>query len=167
MNALDIYFRRPVLWDYISALVICFVGGILFDKGYLVIPKEDYVMSMASDLSNISLTLAGFILTLLTVLITFKSGTSKRPEQDNLESDNTTVFELFFSSDLYFQTVKHFKNCIKSLIIITVIGYSLKLGINQGHYSYNFFFNLFGLVIVILTLWRSLLILSKIIKMQH
>ena len=59
-----------------------------------------------SDLANTGFTSAGFILTILTVIITFKS--ASRISKQNYQEDNT-VFELFFASDLYFETVKILK----------------------------------------------------------
>ena len=160
---LDIYFRRPVFWDYFisTILIICVV--VLNMKGFLIIPKESIYISIISDISSIGLTSAGFILTLLTVLITFKSGSKlTKEEYENAKS----VFELFFISDLYFETVKHLKNCIKSLIIISIFGYVLKLGLSPEYRYLIYFSNYLGLTIIILTLWRCLLILSKILSMQ-
>lgn len=160
---IDSYFKRPLVWDFSIGISFSVITIFLFEKGILSLPKEEYILSIASDLSMIALTLSGFILTLLTVLITFKSG-SKVTKDANCE--NESLFELFFATDLYFQTVKHFKNCVKSLIFIAVFGYSLKLGLNSKSYSYIYFYNILSLVIIVFTLWRSLLILSKIIKMQ-
>lgn len=157
---LDKYFTRPLLWDYIAALIIIAASVILNYKGCLTIPKEEYVNSTTSDLTTIALTLAGFILTLLTVLITFKSTAKKKNEVN----EDDSVFELFFATDLYFQTVKHLKNCIKSLIFICLCGYIIKLGVQKYHYL--FFFNFLGIAIIVLTLLRSLLILTKIVDLQ-
>lgn len=160
---LDIYFKRPLLWDY--ALAGIFSGSLflLFWNGMMILPENDHTVSITSDLSNVALTLAGFILTLLTVLITFKSGSIVKKDNEN---NKHSVFELFFASGLYFQTIKHLKNCIKSLLLMATIGYSLKLGLSSNSYQYLYFFNVFSLIITILTLWRSLLILTKILKMQ-
>ncbi|WP_418650140.1 hypothetical protein [Tenacibaculum aestuariivivum] len=119
---------------------------------------------MTSDLSNIGLTCTGFILTLLTVLITFKS--SSKVSKENYSNENS-LFEMFFASDLYFMTVKILKNCIKSLIFISVFGYSLKLGLKQEYLKFTFFYNVLGLTVLALTLWRCLMILTKILKMQE
>lgn len=159
----DRYFKRPLIWDYSFAIVLSVGVMILYNKKLIVLPKEEYIISIASDLSNVSLTLAGFILTLLTVLITFKSGSKVTKDSNN---ENDSLFELFFATDLYFQTVKHLKNCTKSLIVVTIIGYTFKLSLNQNCYYYIYFSNIFGLVIIILTLWRSLLILTRIINLQ-
>ena len=160
---IDRYFRSPVFWDYtLAGLVTVGIWG-LFLKHSIRLPKEQYIWSMASDLTTIALTLSGFILTLLTVLITFKSG-SKVNKSSIAEQDS--IFELFFATDLYFQTVKHLKNCIKSLITIAVIGFSLKLFLDECNHKYIYFFNVLGLIIIVLTIIRSLLILTKIINLQ-
>jgi hypothetical protein len=160
----EIYFKRPVIWDYSIGIIFSLFTIFLFARSILILPKEEYILSVASDLSMVALTLSGFILTLLTVFITFKSGSKITKNTNN---EKATLFELFFATDLYFQTVKHFKNCVKSLIFIAVFGYSLKIALNENNYCYIYFYNVFSLIIIVLTLWRSLLILSKIIKMQN
>lgn len=161
---LDRYFKRPLFWDYILASVLSGVMIVLFRKNYISLPKDEFALSITSDLATIALTLAGFILTLLTILITFKSGS--KISKTNYDDENETVFDLFFASELYFETIKHLKGCVKSLVFVAVFGFSLKLGLTQTYYKYLFFFNVFGLAIIVVTLWRSLLILGKIIKMQ-
>lgn len=161
---LDKYFKNPILWDYLIALLISAILFHLNCRNYIHLPTSERSLSMTSDLSNIGLTCTGFILTLLTVLITFKS--SSKITKENYTNDNS-LFEIFFASDLYFMTVKILKDCIKSLIFISVFGYSLKLGLKKEYLEYTFFYNVLGLTIIALTLWRCLMILSKILKMQE
>ena len=160
---LDKYFKRPVLYDYIISFVVGAVLYLTFYKDLFELPKDERSLSMTSDLANVGLTSAGFILTLLTVLITFKSSSSINK---NNFSEEDSLFDLFFASDLYFTTVRILKNCIQSLILISVFGYALKLGLPKEHLKYVFFYNVIGLIIVALTLYRCLLILTKILKMQ-
>lgn len=160
---LDKYFRRPVFYDYLISIIVCATLYFLFYKGIINLPDDKRSLSMTSDLANVGLTSAGFILTLLTVLITFKS--SSRISKMKY-SDNDSLFDLFFASDLYFITVRILKNCIKSLIIISVIGFALKLGIPKDNLKFVFFYNILGLIIIALTLYRCLLVLTKILKMQ-
>lgn len=160
---LDRYFIKPLFWDYTFALLIVATVYSLHVKGIIAVPKESYYITIATDLSNIGLTSSGFILTLLTVLITFKSGSDSTTEK---LAKVTSTFELFFGSSLYFETVKHLKNCIKSLIFISIVGFSLKIGLPETYRTPLYFYNILGLVIIVLTLWRCLLILSKILQMQ-
>lgn len=160
---LDIYFRRPVVYDYMISIIVSAILYFIFYKGLINLPHEEHSLSMTSDLANIGLTSAGFILTLLTVLITFKSS-SKITK--NEYSEDESLFDLFFASNLYFITISILRNCIKSLILISVIGFALKLGIPREHLKYVFFYNVFGLIIIALTLYRCLLILTKVLHMQ-
>ena len=160
---LDRYFVRPLFWDYTIASLLVAAGYFLFYKKLLIIPNESFYLSITSDLSTVSLTSAGFILTLLTVLITFKS--SSDISNQSVEIPKST-FEFFFASSLYFETVKHFKNCIKSLVLIAIIGFSLKLILTENSRYFLYFYNILSLVVIVLTLWRCLLILSKILEMQ-
>jgi len=68
---IDKYFKRPVFWDYFFAIILSTLVTILWKNDALGVPKEEYLYSTVSDLSTISLTMAGFFLTLLTVLISF------------------------------------------------------------------------------------------------
>jgi hypothetical protein len=161
---LDKYFKNPILWDYSISSIIVSIFIYLDWKHYLRIPSIERSLSITSDLSNVGLTLTGFILTLLTVLITFKSS-SKVTKENYSEED--TAFDIFFASDLYFLTVKILKNCIKSLVVISVFGYGVKLGLPQEYLNYAFFYNVFAIAIVALSVWRCLLILTEILKLQE
>jgi hypothetical protein len=161
---LDKYFRRPLFWDYLICSLICFFTVYFVNDGKIKLPCKEDAIAVTSDVTNISLTLSGFILTLLTVLITFKS--SSKISKIELESDEP-VFNLFFASGYYFVTVKHLKNCIKSLIFIAVIGFMIKLFLPTDNRTRAFFFNVIGLGIIILTISRCVLILSKVLELQE
>ena len=103
------------------------------------------------------------MLTLLTVLITFKTG-AKIPNGTN--NEEVPLFDMFFSTWLYYETTDLLKGCIKSLIFIAVIGFSLKILLNEILLKFLFFSNILGLIIIVTTLSRSLLILTKIIDLQ-
>lgn len=158
---LDIYFKRPIFWDYIlsvcitSALIFCF----LRDK--ITLPDDNDSYSLTGDLTNIALTMGGFILTILTVLITFKDNSSA-----NVNADGAPTFNRFFSTDYYHETVRHLKNCIKSIIVIAALGFFFKLALIQDVREYLFFLNVFGITIIIFSVYRCLLILSRILELQ-
>jgi hypothetical protein len=160
---IDKYFKRPVFWDYLLSLSLSIMICILVKRYGFQIPKDEIILSIVSDLSTVALTLSGFILTLLTVLISFKS-TSKSKNDILLETDS--LFDIFFSTNLYFETVKLLKNAIISLTLIAVTGYSLKLILDTKNYFMLFAFNILSLFVILLTLLRCLTILSKIIKIQ-
>ena len=160
----DKYFKRPIFWDYFLTTIVVGIVMLLKFKAVIKLPKEEDVYSIISDLSTVSLTMVGFILTLVTVLISFKSSSKVKKE---LVNEKTAVFDAFFASQLYFETIRHLKNGIKSLTLIALSGYFLKLMIGQMHYQYLFFFCFVGIIIILMTVGRSLLILSSIIKIQQ
>ncbi|CAM4306048.1 hypothetical protein SAMN06265348_110268 [Pedobacter westerhofensis] len=162
---LDHYFARPLFWDYLLGAIVCLLLEFAKYKGLHVAPENDTLISTTTDLSTISLTIAGFILTLLTVLITFKGSTVQSPNTEN--SVEPRVFDAFFETGLYYLTIKHLSNGIKSLSFIALIGYSLKLTLAKAYVPYMLYFGIFGLIIVVLTIWRSLLILAKIVALQR
>ena len=159
---LDRYFKKPIFWDYFISLLLTCGITYLVERYGISVPKDDVITSLLSDLGTISFTLCGFILTLLTVLISFKS-TSKK----DVSVETDSLYEIFFSTSLYFETVRHLKNAIISLGVIGVIDYSLKLALDPKHRLYAYAFNIFTLLIIFLTLCRCLIILSKIIKIQR
>jgi hypothetical protein len=160
---IDRYFKWPLLYDYLIAFSICVFFFWLRDQRYIDLPKPENSLSTTTDLSTISLTLAGFVLTLLTVLVTFKTGAKIPNGSDN---EDIPLFDLFFSTRLYFQTTDLLKGCIKSLIFVSVLGFSLKLLLSEPLIKYIFFSNVIGLVIIAMTLYRSLMILTRIINLQ-
>lgn len=155
---LDIYFRRPVFWDYLISLLISGALVYYFTKDRIYIPKDADSYSLTGDISNVAFTLAGFILTILTVLITFKDSTGER---------KNNVFARFFNSSYYPTTVNHLKNCIKSIIIVAILGYFFKIFTIEEYRKYLFFFNIFALVLIFLSIWRCITILSKILVLQN
>lgn len=161
---LDKYFSRPIFWDYTLCILSSILSIYLVSIEKLKLPCNEDTIAVTSDVTNISLTLSGFILTLLTVLITFKSSSKvKKIEKDSDEP----VFNLFFASGYYFETVRHLKNCIKSLIFIAIIGFAIKLFLPIEYKPKAFFFNVIGLGIILLTISRCVLILSKVLDLQQ
>lgn len=157
------YFKSPVLIDYLLSILITVILRHLYLTDAISLPEKDLSISMTTDLATISLTFAGFILTLLTILITFKVG-AKIPTDEN--QDLIPLFDIFFASPLYYQTTTLLKNAVKSLIVIAMVGFLLKLILRTNDLRYLFFYNISTIIIVTLTLWRNLTILSLILKVQ-
>jgi len=159
---LEKYFERPIFWDcFISIIMSSLIFSLLHFK-IIPLPSLDNVISITTDISNISLTSTGFILTLLTVLITFR-GYDKRSDKID---DSGSVFQVFFSTKLYKMTVDLLKDCIKSLVLISLLGFILKLFSSSSQNLILFIFNTFGFSILCLTLIRCMLILSKLIDLK-
>lgn len=158
---LDFYFKRPLFWDYLISVCTTATLMLAFKLEKLSLPEKQESFSLTGDLTNISLTLVGFILTILTVLITFKDNSNSQ-----IDDQHEPVFKKFFSTAYYYETVRHLKNCIKSISLIAVLGFFLKLFLSTEYRVYLFFYNILGLIIIMLTIYRCLLILGKILELQ-
>ncbi len=163
MKILDRYFRHPIFYDFLSSITVAILLIVGLRNGKIVAPSTELLYSMVSDLSTVSLTLAGFLLTLITVLISFKS--TNRVDRDNIK-ESDTVFDIFFASALYFETIKHLKSGVVSLVFVAVVGYILKLSLAKEMAYYLLPFNAAGLIVVVFSLLRGVIILTHIVKMQ-
>ncbi|MDB5135128.1 MAG: hypothetical protein JWP37_1731 [Mucilaginibacter sp.] len=160
---LDWYFKKALIIDYTLSILISSVVYCCYIHYKFSLPKVGVLLSITGDLSTISLTFAGFILTLLTILVTFKTG-AQIPTDENQHL--VPLFDIFFSTPLYFKTITLLKNAIKSLIVIAMIGYVSKLILRDQNLFFLFFYDIIAVCIITLTLWRNLTILGLILSLQ-
>lgn len=158
---LDYYFKRPVFWDFFISIGVCIVSFILLNKRIFMLPNQEESYDLTGDITNIALTMGGFILTILTLLITFKDNNS-----NIIIDEKKSNFKTFFDTDYYHQSVKHLQNCIKEIIFIAAIGFIIKLFFPESLRIYFFFYNVLGIFITIFSVARCMLILSTILKLQ-
>lgn len=160
---IDRYLRAPLLWDYALSLFGCIAVFILFQKNLVVIPDQLALSQVASDISTIGLTLTGFILTMLTVLITMKDNSSVAADES---VENLSGMELFLSTRLYSDTVSFLKRAIASLILISLCGYVVRIFWAEKNDLILYFFTIVGTTVLILTTLRCLIILNKVVDVQ-
>ncbi|RZJ76758.1 MAG: hypothetical protein EOO45_01210 [Flavobacterium sp.] len=153
---LDIYFRFPILFDYLLGIGLVGVVHYYVKKCILTVPKEETVLDYGSETTTVLLTLAGFILTFLTVLITFKTGKTEGTKP-------LTLMEKFCNSSLYSDTTKLLKNGVQSLIFVTLIIYVLRF-VNIFEISVLYYWIILSIIVLLLTILRSLFILDNILK---
>ena len=153
---LDFYFRFPVVIDFAIGLGIVFIINYYVNQKNLTIPEKQLILDYASETTTVLLTLAGFILTFLTVLITFKTSSTALPS-------NPSIMEAFCNSSLYKETTRQLKNCIKSLIFLTMVVYMLRF-INILGLWITYYWVIFSIIVLLLTILRSLFILDNILK---
>lgn len=163
MKIIDGYFKKPLLWDLFLSIAIGIIFFFLIQKKIIAYPKNEFILNSISDIANLSFSSTGFILTILTVLITFKANSKKKEKID----DYNSALDVFFNTILYSQTTYHLKNCIVSLIFIGLFGYTLKFLIPEQYRFYLFYFLVISVFILSLTLMRCLLILNKVLKLQN
>lgn len=157
---LDHYFKRPILWDAVIASALTGAAVFLLYTGKIPAQDHESASGLVADMSNAGFTAAGFILTVLTILVTFKSLSPKAPEQES-----ASVFELFFHTSLYHSSVTIIKNCVFAVLFVSAMGYLARLVIPNSLLPLIAVF-VFATSILLLNLWRCTLVLSKILKLQ-
>jgi len=163
MSISDIYYRRPVLYDYIISLACISVLFKLVHFKYINLPVKEKVFTMSSDIGAVGLTVSGFILTLLTIIVTIKNSEDAIGEQ---VSNKSSSFKVFFDSPLYFRSVDILRHAVISLVIISLMIYLIKMILPNDLIEYLFYLNVTGVMIIFSTFFRSLFILKSIVKLQ-
>jgi hypothetical protein len=158
---LDRYMDRPILWDGIIATGLAAAAGYLIWTDRLSAPDIDSAGGLVSDMSNAGFTASGFILTVLTILVTFKGLSPVTPKVES-----ASVFELFFHTDLYHRSVTIIKNCVYAVLFISGAGYFVRLILPIQVLPAVLAF-VFGTTVILLSLWRCTLVLSKILRLQR
>lgn len=161
MKILNIYFGAPILWDIAIALT---GSTILHASLFLLIslPTERiFYQPILSDLINSGFVIAGFVLTLLTILITLKENSR------NKDDSASKALGVFFMLKLYFDSIRHLRNAIICVVLLT-IGITLYRVFNyQINAEFNAVIILFVVCMYGTSIGRTLLILSNIMNLQE
>ena len=124
MKALDIYYKRPILYDYLLSILIIIGFLTLEHKYHLYCIDVEKSASLSSDLGAIGLTISGFVLTLSTILITLKTNQILNNKE---LTNNSSPFEIFLSSPLYLKSIEILKHAVLSLVISSIALYLFKI----------------------------------------
>jgi len=162
---LNIYIKRPLLYD----LIICafIIIGISYIKLFSLTVTLEAAKSTLSDIVNTSISLAGFILAALTIIVTFKDNIAHKDKNNPIKySEEVSGFELIFSSKHYKRIVGVFSWAAIIYILLFLIFSVLKLLLDKIPDKFYLYILIVGIVLVALTIFRSLLVLYKVIKLQ-
>ncbi|MBV6484314.1 MAG: hypothetical protein KFKLKKLM_00810 [Flavobacteriales bacterium] len=160
---LDVYLKHPFLYDLLLSIISSASIWFLTIKGYVNFESSEIIQSINTDLISVTISLAGFILASLTIIVTFKDSVDAKGK---LIEDAETGKDLFFSSGSYFTSVKIFyQSAIILLLMFLLLSLSklIKLDIDNLFYS---LFSVICIVIITLTVLRSLYLLIMVIKLQ-
>jgi hypothetical protein len=160
---IETYYKNPIRYDYLLSIVVVLICYFLDKYNYIKIPDIKFSNNFASDIGAIGLTFSGFILTLITILISFKS--SQITDSQPLDN-NSNAFKIFLASGLYNSSIKILQRGVVSLIVISFLIFLTKLIVINQTYNYLFYFNIVGLIIVLSTFFRCYYVLGLILKMQ-
>src|SRR5690554_1546550 len=92
---LDFYLKRPFIYDLIISVFFGIVFWFLVTNGCINFESSEIIQSINTDLISVTISLAGFILASLTIIVTFKDSVDAKGKK--LEEVETGK-DLFFSS---------------------------------------------------------------------
>ncbi|AGC76132.1 hypothetical protein LX97_00808 [Nonlabens dokdonensis] len=161
---LEAYYKRPLLYDYLLAGIVC--AGVLFirKQGLLLIPKTELINQIASDLATIGITISGFILTIMTLFITMKSS---QILEKRILTEQSSAFEIWLRSPMYETSIKIIKYGVFSLLAVSITLYVLQLFIVDKYENIIFYFDILILILIFTTFLRCFYVLDLILKMQQ
>lgn len=168
IRIVNLYLKIPIIYDF---LITCFlVGCLMLLQRKEIISKFDYkiIESLNSDLISTSISLAGFILASLTIIVTFKDSVTSRNQGDSEEeAKKRNGSDLFFLSKHYYPTVKIFYRASLILLIVFFILAFIKVINEILNTEMYVWINISALILIVTTVLRSLYLLLQIIKLQN
>ncbi len=171
---MDKYYSKPLPYDFIIISLICFVYWLVTVKHKIEMVNDvELIKSFTTDLISTSISLAGFVLASLTIIVTFKDNTtSKRlnltteSNEEGKEGNETTGLELLFSSKHYSTIVKTFSTSVFLLLSGFVILSLYKFFFAKLPQYFGDYILIISILIIALSVFRCVLLLYKIIKLQ-
>jgi hypothetical protein len=113
----NIYIRWPILFDCLFSVIIWLIGS----KGHLfslIIDDMSVQTGVLSSIIGTDVSLAGFILAALTIIVTFKSNVKAKGMEEA-----TNAMELILSS-VHYESIKLvFKEAILEFVLLFIILY--------------------------------------------
>jgi hypothetical protein len=157
---LDSYFKYPFLYDFIfTCLIILFFN---VNQNKIQIPFDfNKIDAIISNVVTSLVSLTGFILASLTIIVTVKSNIKIR----NLANASNSM-ELVLSSGNYKKIIVVFRDAIIELVFALILIYILWMPIFSFSKIQYMFIIAFGILVIITTVSRSLAILFKIIFLE-
>lgn len=167
-NLIDFYFHNPFLSDIIVIVLSLLMNGlcvIVFSKLHIPLIEEidkTSAITFIATLCSISVTLAGFIIAALTILITVKSSLTARGFEDA-----TNALEYVLSTKHYKNIIQVFINSIVELVALFVLLVSFWLilkSVNSNVIAKTLFALTYGIIAAI---FRSLYILFSVLRLEN
>ncbi len=165
-NILNVYIKRPLLYDLLLCVLLILVINAFKPTDILV--TQENATSAFSDIISTSVSLAGFILAALTIIVTFKDNISHKEKysEGQNKGEEPSGLELLFNSKHYKRIVGVFSWAAFIFIMLFLVFSILKLLISKIPACAYLEIVIAGIVLIFTSIFRSLLILYNVIKLQ-
>jgi hypothetical protein len=155
------YFKRAFCTDFLFSLFIAILSILLENIGFYKLPKDEFVIDLASEVTSLSLGASSLFLTILTLIIAFKNSIRIK---DSIDSQ-TSLIDVFFSNKfLYGITISNIRSCLGISLISTILGFVFRMVFMHEYSFILFYFSCFASAGVCLSYFRITLILFFILK---
>lgn len=158
---IDLYLNNSLTIDFVFVVLIWIVNS-YFSAIEFKIGTSENNLSILSDIISASISLAGFILASLTIIVAIKSNlANKNPERAK------NPLELFFSPGNYKKIIEIFQGSIIELTFTFITAYVFWIS-HENIMLYTLFkVNISLIFVVSISVLRSLLVLFKIINIKE
>ena len=149
------------MWDMLIVIIIWIISSYVQRISFTFLDTATQ-MNLLSSVIGTCVSLSGFILAALTIIVTFKSNIkAKRMEE---ASD---ALELIFSSKHYPAIINVFKSAITEYCLLFLTLYFVWAGASNMNVETLNKVNISGIIVTSLVLFRSLLTLFKVIELPE
>jgi hypothetical protein len=161
-NILNIYIKRPLIWDILIVSFESYLVNIAITKLNLNISiKLELMKSILSDLVNSTISLGGFVLASLTIIVTFNDNL-----RNNSKEQKENGMSILFSSRHYSRIVGVFIWAVLIFLSLFVILSICKIFVEKFLPIHYVYLCIVPVSFIALTIFRTILILYYIIKLQ-
>ena len=160
-KVLDIYYKRPFIFDLlINSLVI---GIILYfeSEGYYSFSFNQNSLVIPS----VGITISGFILTMLTILLTLKSNSIINENIKSIDNFNNN-FKVFLASNLYSKAISILRDGVVFLLIVSFATLGISVVLQDVYLLIGIYLNTVCIISTLLVFLRSFYLVILIFKLQ-
>ncbi len=161
---LDNYIKRPLLYDVIFTVIVCTTVYFLMQEKHICITfSHNNLLNVVTELISSTISIAGFIVAILTIILTFKDAIRLR---DDRNSHSQNGIEILFDSRHYEQIVMVFLWASGIMLLLFLLFCILSLIWKSLNTILFVTLILFGVLLIAFTVARCMLVLYSIIKLQ-
>jgi hypothetical protein len=178
---LSLYFDWAIVFDVIFVVVSCTAVGYLGLVEFIVVHNEgNWILNRLESLVSMNVSLAGFVLAALTIIVAIKSNLDSKPvitegrchyptsEEYGIEMASTaeSPMKLIFSSHHYSSIVRVYRKSI-SEFILSLIFCHVVIAIHEYiHLKYVYLLVTAIAFLTIVALIRSIVVLFRILDLE-
>lgn len=161
VKILDKYYKRPLVFDLLINVVVLTIVFYIDNWGYYSFTFDE----KSQVIPSIGITISGFILTMLTILLTLKSNSiinAKNESKNELKNN----FSIFLTSELYSKSISILRNGVISLLTVSFFTLGISVVLREVYSAVGIYLNIVCFVFTLLVFLRSFYVLNLIFKMQ-